>query len=331
MGDASDEFDPEAYVPHSIVAARGKGKRRQYLVRWKGYDARGDTWQGAEDVGAGLLAEYHKRLNGPEADIECAVHQLRLALGRLLTSRNKEDRRSCADRELSFPQFASPYVGPKLLERLRQLSGTRAKIERRALGGDRRELLLFLGPSELDAIGRLVSLHATRPEVGVGNLRIHSGGSTHECMMLITPPVTISYTEPAPDKFGAVMGPRSFSVVLSTLHINGKTGDATFPAADEQWNKTDMNVIVSHAKMYLEQPWVPRAQRIRHHLLVEGWHKLPAEKWRLSREAAFRAERPPKRGRPPALPLPRPQPKPQPKPQSGGGASRASGAKRARR
>ena len=40
----------EEYEVDSILRHRGNGKRRQYLVRWKGYDASEDCWLKADEL-----------------------------------------------------------------------------------------------------------------------------------------------------------------------------------------------------------------------------------------------------------------------------------------
>ena len=50
-----------------ILKHRYQGSRRQYLVRWKGYDANEDTWLKEDDFGhAKEVLKAYKRRSGLE-------------------------------------------------------------------------------------------------------------------------------------------------------------------------------------------------------------------------------------------------------------------------
>ena len=53
--DGALEYEVEAILGH-----RARGSSRQFLVRWRGYDASEDTWQSAEDLANAptILEEY---------------------------------------------------------------------------------------------------------------------------------------------------------------------------------------------------------------------------------------------------------------------------------
>ena len=51
------------YEVEAILAHRGNGNRRRYLVRWKGYDDASNTWEPADNVKNSplLIKEFHKK------------------------------------------------------------------------------------------------------------------------------------------------------------------------------------------------------------------------------------------------------------------------------
>jgi Chromo (CHRromatin Organisation MOdifier) domain len=54
----------EEYKVEQVLDSRrwGRGKKLQYLLRWKGYSHAHDSWQDATDVHApDLVAEYHRK------------------------------------------------------------------------------------------------------------------------------------------------------------------------------------------------------------------------------------------------------------------------------
>ena len=59
MVDGEEEYKVEAIMGHWFF---GKGRKLQYLVRWKGYSAADDTWEAADQVFAPQLLEaYHRK------------------------------------------------------------------------------------------------------------------------------------------------------------------------------------------------------------------------------------------------------------------------------
>ena len=59
MVDGEEEYEVQAIMGHRFF---GKGRKLQYLVRWKGYSAADDTWEAADQVFAPQLLEaYHRK------------------------------------------------------------------------------------------------------------------------------------------------------------------------------------------------------------------------------------------------------------------------------
>ena len=56
------EYEVEAIIAHRQTGRHGRGAR-EYLVRWKGYDASEDTWEPVGNLGNAqeIIAEYLRR------------------------------------------------------------------------------------------------------------------------------------------------------------------------------------------------------------------------------------------------------------------------------
>ena len=52
------------YEPERIVGERWRGRAVEYLIRWRGYNASGDTWEPLENLLVGrrqLIRDWNKR------------------------------------------------------------------------------------------------------------------------------------------------------------------------------------------------------------------------------------------------------------------------------
>ena len=130
---------------------------------------------------------------------------------------------------------------------------------------------------QLADLADVVALHAVRPKLGVGNMRINCGSDSYTDMAYIYPSLKLSFKRPraslgAPPLTGAM----GFKIEMSYAIINGKTGRFTLPpilAADERFSLAEISNMVEHAKRLLKQEWV--AQPVQHELRKKGWVDLP--------------------------------------------------------
>jgi hypothetical protein len=60
LREASDDGD--RYEVDCILDHRQRGRRREYLVRWTGYDSTDDSWVKASDISGGIRHEYEQNL-----------------------------------------------------------------------------------------------------------------------------------------------------------------------------------------------------------------------------------------------------------------------------
>eukprot|EP00966_Prymnesium_polylepis_P274509 6342527-Prymnesium_polylepis.1 len=74
-----------------------------------------------------------------------------------------------------------------------------------------------LDADSLDAIDRVVLLHANRPAAGVGALRISCGAASYEDMMMVTGIVLRSFQSETDD---GTFGAYKFEVTLTTTIFN---------------------------------------------------------------------------------------------------------------
>jgi len=65
----SEEEVDEVYEVEKLLRKRGKGKRTEYLVKWKNYDAPGDdTWEPANSLDLKMIEDFEKELEQVKAN-----------------------------------------------------------------------------------------------------------------------------------------------------------------------------------------------------------------------------------------------------------------------
>jgi len=72
------------FTVERIVAARGQGKLRRYLVKWEGYDDASNTWEPASHLHEALVYDFehaHNKAKSTEAAFDRAVVALGLDHG----------------------------------------------------------------------------------------------------------------------------------------------------------------------------------------------------------------------------------------------------------
>lgn len=262
---------------------RPRGRTREALIRWRGYSCTGDTWEPEEHVKpAGKIKKY---LEQPPALVDMKLpHWLFLdAVARQLTSQKSTDRGPRWKHEIILDSLVLPEVALQLLDILRKQVQPPLKLEK---SQDGRTTTLYV--DQLEDVARVVALHISRPENGTGALRIKCGKASYKDMLMVVPPLEISYTAP-PDVQGLpAKGARKFLVRLTTVVFNGITGAARWPAVaapEDRYSLAEQRHIVAHAKAALAQEWAPA--RISHPLFERKWHLLPPHQLELPPSAAF--------------------------------------------
>ena len=43
-------YEQETYVVENVIRSRGKGNKKEYLVRWKGWAPKFDSWISGQDL-----------------------------------------------------------------------------------------------------------------------------------------------------------------------------------------------------------------------------------------------------------------------------------------
>lgn len=246
---------------------------REALVRWRGFDHAGDTWEPEEHVKP--LTKIVKFLEQPPAHVDMMLPQWLFldALARQLTSKRIQDRGPLYKHELAVDGLVLPEVALRLLDILRRKVEPPLKLERSA---DGRRTTLYV--DQLEHISKVVALHISRPTAGAGALRIRCGSTSHEDMLMVIPPLEIEYISPINVQSLPALGGRKFLVRLTTVAFNGKTGSPVWPKilhAADRYSLAEQRNIVAHAKAELAQRWSPAP--VSHGLLAKGWHKLPPE------------------------------------------------------
>ena len=63
VDEAASVEDEDVFEVEMVADVRKKGKRREYLIKWKGYETSENTWEPGKNVSDALIAQYHSGLN----------------------------------------------------------------------------------------------------------------------------------------------------------------------------------------------------------------------------------------------------------------------------
>ena len=263
---AGTEFETEDgilqadFKVEKIIASRQSKRGQEHLVRWKGYNFLGDTWEPEDHIHPPSKVIKFNAIVPVTVDVKWVLGELRESVRRRMTSRQIKERGPMHRARMSIPSCAHPELSRALVHLIKSEFSPRSKVEDEGKGEVSIELW------GLDEIADLVALHAGDNPVGIGNLRIKCGAASHEDMMMIIPP------------FKLYGGGRECKYEVSATTFNGTTGRPRWAAiADtaEQHSSVERNAMVDHAKLILSQTWT--TYPIRHRLQSRGWHTLPSQ------------------------------------------------------
>ena len=166
----------EAYDIDKLLSYRGPPGAREYLVSWKGYSAVGDTWEPERNV---YPTKMITAWNAIPLTVRQGVWLLREAIARQLTSRQIAERSARFEFVFTIEELRIAGLGHAVLQHLAAIAGVQLTVDGGAMG-------FALDVDSLDAIDRVVLLHASRAAAGVGALRISCGAASYEDMMMVT-------------------------------------------------------------------------------------------------------------------------------------------------
>ena len=272
----------EAYDIEKLLWYRGPAGAREYLACWKGFSAVGDTWEPERHIHPTKLITAWNTI---PLTVRQAVWLLREAIARQLTSRQIAERTARFEFIFTVEELRIAGVGHAVLQHLAAIAGVQVTVDGGAMG-------FALDVDSLNAIDRVVLLHANRPTAGVGGLRVCCGAASYKDMMMVTGIVLRSFQAETDD---GTFGAYKFEVTLTTTIFNGKSGAPRWPAApyptaqnpgqeDLRYSQDEQATVVAHAKRLLQQPWAP--EPVHHHLRRNLWHALPADRWWLPQALA---------------------------------------------
>jgi hypothetical protein len=171
------------------------------------------------------------------------------AVARQRTSRKLTERGPKYKQPVTIDGFVVPELAHALLREFAKETGQKIqKITNPSNTAADHLLELY----DQEQIARLVMLHVSRHEHGVGTLRIHCGSASHEDMLMVIAPFGITYHEPHGTKGMPALGGRGFKVKLTTVKFNEPDWPA-IPNGKDQLNIDDQNNLVAHAKDELKQ------------------------------------------------------------------------------
>jgi len=267
---SSEPFDEYGYKLAYIHGERRVKRCVEYLGTWEGYSGRDDQWVRADDVRPkSKITKFY----GVEATVPVLQQPLRFLRNGIiarLASGKISERTPVWQEKHEIPQLCYAEIARALLEW--------ARVSHREKNGKIVELKGGGFELELESqahIGEVLSIHAERPEYGVANLKIKSGGASYEDMTMLTG-LTLRWT-------GA-----KFEAELTTVTFHGKKGTPTFPKAGtvDKYTLAERGAIVKQAKKILLQEWSPAP--IKNHLVKKGWYALPKGTWQFSDAVAYK-------------------------------------------
>ena len=265
----------ETYEVERVLASRAGRASLEYLVRWRGWLTCGDTWEPEIHLPEEVVAAFHsvpRLLACPHL----LLRFVREAVARRLSSRKKLERLPAFEVDIEIESLKEPGVGVGMLEVISKLTSPPTLIDFDPdFNSTSQAYSIFV--DQPAAIADVIALHAVRPGLGFGNLRINCGAASYEDMAYIIPPLELYYKQPKPS-FGAppLGGSMSFHIKLSFAIINGKTGQMNYPAVANRvaaFTLAERAALCEHAKSMLAQEC--SAKPAQHGLRTKGWHRLP--------------------------------------------------------
>ena len=265
----------ETYEVDRVLASRAGRASLEYLVRWRGWLTCGDTWEPAIHLPEEVIAAFQsvpRLLACPHL----LLRFVREAVARRLSSRKKLERLPAFEVDIEIDALKEPGLGKGMLEVISKLTTPPTSIDFDSeFNSTSQAYSVFV--DQPAAIADVIALHAVRPGLGFGNLRINCGAASYEDMAYVIPPLEVYFKQPKPS-FGALPlgGAMSFHLKLSYAVINGKTGMMNYPAIADRaaaFTLAERAALCEHAKSMLAQEW--SAKPVQHGLRTKGWHRLP--------------------------------------------------------
>lgn len=281
---------PETFDVSRLLSVRPGKRTREFLVRWLGWGVRGDTWEPEAHLPEEDVAAFDA-IPRVLVSMVLPMRFPREVVVRRLASSKKLDRKPAYKIDLEVPQLKVPELGLAVLKAMAEEAESDISVEYEAAYTTTTERWVIYLEQPAD-IANVLALHAVRPEMAFGNLRIKCGAVSYTDMAYVLPTLEIYYTQPIPTlEAPPLAGGRSFRIKLSYAIINGKTGRMDFPAIldnSERFSSAEMEVLIEHAKGMLAQQW--QARPVANELRKKGWHALPRNQPRLPIAVAMPSE-----------------------------------------
>jgi hypothetical protein len=195
----------EEFIVGQIYAARPAKSGREFLVGWQGYDADGDTWEAEKNIIDTSVIDSFEVTRFVKASVDLAQWRVRDAMSRQLLT---ESGARCGVK-VQCEAASDPQVGRAILRRWRvRRDGTELPV---SIDDNRTHRVVQLRiPKEDQAhIGDIVQLHAARPDVGMGAVRIKAGAAHNFDMLCVVGDVLVTLRELKPNPQGELYMGRS--------------------------------------------------------------------------------------------------------------------------